>query len=258
MNLTLNEDEPTLPERIWHVDGILAPFDKSTTLDGSRVTYATTETAAAEKVVAACRSARGGEWGWLGLVRIYPHYAWDDPDCPVCKRRDAITHCHEGDCPNMAEKGTRYCEMHLASNHRTWAAIANDLNLSHEDYQDGIDALYEPAIYTPTTLTDARAGYDVPSEAALAFAERVQKACLLDVNLYDLLQDDVARLLDEYAAQAVAKRDAEIVEGVERYLAGCHKSQETARQIGYLESAARYDTEIAAYETTIAIVKREL
>jgi len=61
-----------------------------------------------------------------------------------------------------------------------------------------------------TTLTDKGAGYGEPSEAALAFAEKVQKACLLDVNLYDLLQHDVARLLDEYAQKAVEawKRDA--------------------------------------------------
>lgn len=43
-----------------------------------------------------------------------------------------------------------------------------------------------------------------PSEAALAFAGKLQEACLLDVNLYDLLQYDVARLLDAFAAQAVA------------------------------------------------------
>lgn len=85
---SLDYDQPTpAPQRIWHVDGILAPFDKSTTLDGSRVTYAATETAAAEKVLTACRSVRGGDWGWLGVVCVYPHYAWTDPDCPVCKRR---------------------------------------------------------------------------------------------------------------------------------------------------------------------------
>lgn len=38
-----------------------------------------------------------------------------------------------------------------------------------------------------------------PSENALAFAQKVQQACLLDTNLHDLLQDDVARLLDEFA-----------------------------------------------------------
>ena len=47
-----------------------------------------------------------------------------------------------------------------------------------------------------------------PSEAALAFAGKLQEACLLDVNLYDLLQDDVARLLDAFAAQAVAAERA--------------------------------------------------
>ena len=49
-----------------------------------------------------------------------------------------------------------------------------------------------------------------PSEAALAFAGKLQEACLLDVNLYDLLQDDVARLLDAFAAQAVAAERARI------------------------------------------------
>jgi len=54
-----------------------------------------------------------------------------------------------------------------------------------------------------------------PSEAALAFAGKLQEACLLDVNLYDLLQDDVARLLDAFAAQAVAAERARILERLE-------------------------------------------
>lgn len=80
---------PQEHERICHVDGILAPFDKSTTLDGSRVVRAANETEAAEKVLAACRSVRGNDWNWVGQVRVYRHYAWDDPDCPVCKRRNS-------------------------------------------------------------------------------------------------------------------------------------------------------------------------
>lgn len=88
-NNTLDYDSPApSPDRIWHVDGLLASFDKSTTLDGSRVLHAANETEAAEKVLIACRSVRGNEWGWVGQVRVYPHYAWDDPDCPVCKRRN--------------------------------------------------------------------------------------------------------------------------------------------------------------------------
>ena len=51
-----------------------------------------------------------------------------------------------------------------------------------------------------------------PSEAALAFAGKLQEALLLDVNLYDLLQDDVARLLDAFAAQAVAAERARCLE----------------------------------------------
>lgn len=75
------------------------------------------------------------------------------------------------------------------------------------------DLTYEPAA-TPQRLSDKQAGYREPSETALAFAEKVQKACLLNVNLYDLLQDDVARLLDAFAAQQVAAREAEIAKAI--------------------------------------------
>lgn len=74
--------------------------------------------------------------------------------------------------------------------------------------EDG--TFYDVPPTPPHTLTDEQAGYDAPSEAALAFAEKVQRACLLDVNLYDLLQHEVARLLDAFAAQQVAAREAEI------------------------------------------------
>ena len=53
-----------------------------------------------------------------------------------------------------------------------------------------------------------------PSEAALAFAGKIQEALLLDVNLYDQAQDDVARLLDAFAAQAVAAERARITKDV--------------------------------------------
>lgn len=62
---------------------------------------------------------------------------------------------------------------------------------------------YDQPAPTPQHLTDPAQGYGEPSDAAMAFAEKVQRACFLDVNLYDLLQDDVARLLDAFAAQAV-------------------------------------------------------
>jgi len=208
-----------LPERIWHVDGILAPFDKSTTLDGSRVTYATTEAEAVEKVVTACRSVRGEKWGWVGQVRIYPHYAWDDPDCPVCKRRDAITHCHEGDCPNMAEQGTRYCAEHLASNHEWWARHAIEERMSHDEYQDGIDVLYQPATISPHTLTDPQAGYgEPPSQEALDTVEQLQAyldTLVMDEWSSENAKADLARWFDAFAAQAVAAREAAIVAALE-------------------------------------------
>lgn len=184
------------PERIWHVDGILAPFDKSTTLDGSRVTYATTPTAAAEKVLTACRKMRGDGWGWLGLVRVHPHYAWTDPDCPVCKRR------------------------------------------ASKKYPEAIDTLYEPVTITPQRLADEQAGYDAPSEAAMAMAEQLvfvgfeggdpilvmSDTGVLCVSFPSLeraekicshIRTDYALALDQFAAKAVEERVARIVEKLE-------------------------------------------
>lgn len=118
--------------------------------------------------------------------------------------------------------------------------------------EDGM--FYDVPPTPPHTLTDERAGYGEPSEAALAFA----RDWLKSASKIEGITEALATLFDAFAAQQVEAREAEIVEALERYLAGCYQSQETARQIGYLESAARYDTEIAAYETTIAVVKREL
>lgn len=120
---------------------------------------------------------------------------------------------------------------------------------------------YDHPLPTPQRLTDPQAGYEVaPSAAAKEAAQDFMS--WLHSRWEELSNDEcsheVAARFDAFAAKAVAAREAEIVAALERYLSGCYKSQETARQIGYLESAARYDPEIAAYETSIAVVKREL
>ena len=88
-----------------------------------------------------------------------------------------------------------------------------------------------------------------PSEAALAFAGKLQEACLLDVNLYDLLQDDVARLLDAFAAQAVAAEREQIIKRLNRQI------------IGYIQNKhLDFETTITLKEATdiaIKIVKGE-
>jgi NTP pyrophosphatase (non-canonical NTP hydrolase) len=55
-----------------------------------------------------------------------------------------------------------------------------------------------------------------PSENALAFAQKLQQACLLDINLHDLLQDDVARLLDEFASTTLTPELRELVKERQR------------------------------------------
>ena len=88
-----------------------------------------------------------------------------------------------------------------------------------------------------------------PSEAALAFAGKLQEACMLDVNLYDLLQDDVARLLDAFAAQAVAAERARIVGELREKLI---RSRELL-EMGH-EFASEY---VTAFSTAIAIAEGE-
>lgn len=112
------------------------------------------------------------------------------------------------------------------------------------------------APYIPTTLTDQRAGYSVPSEAALAFAEKVQKACLLDVNLHDLLQHDVARLLDAFAAQAVAAREAEIVATVDEWRKPAIFGAEEARRKNRYDLKREFDLVAQAYDKVIEIIRK--